>query len=161
MSSVITGVPTRSWRNFRPLRVAARLLAAAALAWDAYLHAHLADRYDAVSESVSQGDLFRIEAGLAALAALLVLVWRRLPGDLFAWSVATGGLALLLVYRYVDVGTLGPFPNMYEPVWFTDKRLAVIAEAVAVLATIYLLATHTRRRRGAHAARGRRLRLPR
>ncbi|MDX3854318.1 hypothetical protein [Streptomyces sp. AK02-01A] len=130
----------------RLLRGAARLLAAAGLAADAYLHAHLADRYDEVSANISQGDLFRIEAGLAALAALLVLVWRRVPSDAFAWLVATGGLALLLIYRYVDVGRLGPIPDMYEPVWFGEKVLVVVAEAVAVLATAFLLVTFRHRR---------------
>ncbi|MGW0668425.1 hypothetical protein [Streptomyces sp. NPDC002746] len=123
----------------RILRGAARVLAAAGLAVDAYVHAHLADRYDAVMADISQGTLFRIEAGMAALAALLVLVWRRWPADLFAWSVATGGLALLLIYRYADIGAWGPFPSMYEPVWFTDKRVTVVAQAVAMVATVYLL----------------------
>ncbi|MFD7427912.1 hypothetical protein ACFV6Z_12725 [Streptomyces sp. NPDC059818] len=123
----------------RFLRGAARVLAAAGLAVDAYLHAHLAEQYDAVSADISQGTLFRIEAGMAALAALLVLVWRRWPSDLFAWSVATGGVALLLIYRYVDIGAWGPFPNMYEPVWFGEKRATVVAQAVAMVATVYLL----------------------
>jgi hypothetical protein len=131
-------------RALRVLRGAARLLAAAGLAVDAYVHAHLAGRYDAVTESISQGTLFRIEAGLAALAALLVLIWRRPAPDFFAWLVAAGGLALLLVYRYVDVGTLGPVPNMYEPLWTTDKRLSAIAQAVAVLATVFLLFSRPR-----------------
>ncbi|AXG83036.1 hypothetical protein [Streptomyces paludis] len=163
MSSLIPDVSARTGGTRRVLRAVARLVAAAALAWNAYLHARLADQYDTVSGTISQGDLFRIEAGLASLAALLVLAWRRVPGDLFAWLVAAGGLALLLVYRYVDVGTLGPVPNMYEPVWSTEKRLAAVAQAIAVLATILLLVTPSTRRRGrgAHAARGRRLRLPR
>jgi hypothetical protein len=126
------------------VRGAARVLAAAGLAVDAYVHAHLADRYDAVSASISQGTLFRVEAALAALAALLVLVWRRLPGDLFAALVAAGGLALLLVYRYVDVGELGPVPDMYEPVWYGEKEVTVLAQAVAVLATLYLLLVRPR-----------------
>jgi hypothetical protein len=126
------------------VRGAARVLAAAGLAVDAYVHAHLADRYDAVSASIGQGTLFRVEAALAALAALLVLVWRRLPGDLFAALVAAGGLALLLVYRYVDVGELGPFPDMYEPVWYGEKDVTVLAQAVAVLATLYLLLARPR-----------------
>jgi hypothetical protein len=126
------------------VRGAARVLAAAGLAVDAYVHAHLADRYDAVSASIGQGTLFRVEAALAALAALLVLVWRRLPGDLFAALVAAGGLALLLVYRYVDVGELGPFPDMYEPVWYGEKDVTVLAQAVAVLATLYLLLVRPR-----------------
>ncbi|MFE3826932.1 hypothetical protein [Streptomyces sp. NPDC059092] len=148
--------PPRPRRTLDLLRAVARVLAAAGLAVDAYLHAHLADRYDAVSAGVGQGNLFRAEAGLAALAALLVLVWRRVPGDIFAWLVAAGGLALLLVYRYVDVGALGPIPNMYEPVWYGEKRLTVVAQAVAVLATIFLLCTYPRRRGGgAHARRER------
>ena len=124
-----------------------RLLAAAGLAVDAYLHAKLAPQYDGVTGSVGQGDLFRAEAGLASLAALLVLVWRRPFADAFAWLVAAGGLALLLVYRYVDVGDLGPVPNMYDPFWSTDKKIVTVAQAVTVLAVTALLAGRARRRR--------------
>ncbi|MEV0776438.1 hypothetical protein ACIBLA_18950 [Streptomyces sp. NPDC050433] len=131
----------------RILRGVARVVAAAALALDAYYHADLAPQYDFVSADISQGDLFRIEAGLAALAALLVLVWRRLPADLFAWSVAAGGLALLLIYRYVNVGAWGPFPNMYEPFWFGEKQATVVVEAIAVVATVFLLLFRPRRER--------------
>lgn len=123
----------------RIVRGAVRVLAAAALAFDAYYHADLAPQYDAISKDISQGDLFRIEAGFSALAALLVLVWRRFPGDAFAWTVAAGGLALLLVYRYVNVGTLGPIPNMYEPIWYGEKQATVVVEAIAVVATAFLL----------------------
>ncbi|MDQ0752438.1 hypothetical protein QF034_006669 [Streptomyces africanus] len=147
MSPQPTAPPTRRGSAGHFLRGAARVLAAAGLAVDAYLHAHLAERYDAISSSISQGTLFRIEAALAALAALLVLVWRRLPGDLFAASVAVGGLALLLVYRYVDVGELGPIPNMYEPIWYGEKEATVVVQAVAVLATLYLLLVRPQGRR--------------
>ncbi|WSQ14976.1 hypothetical protein OG604_48750 [Streptomyces sp. NBC_01231] len=147
MSPQPTAPPTRRGSAGHFLQGAARVLAAAGLAVDSYLHAHLAERYDAISSSISQGTLFRIEAALAALAALLVLVWRRLPGDLFAASVAVGGLALLLVYRYVDVGELGPIPNMYEPIWYGEKEATVVAQAVAVLATLYLLLVRPQGRR--------------
>ena len=130
------------------VRAAARVLAAAGLAVDAYLHAHLADRFDTITSGISQGTLFRLEAALAALAALLVLLWRRLPGDLFAASVAVGGLALLLVYRYVDVGELGPIPDMYEPVWYGEKEVTAVAQAVAALATLFLLLVRPRGGRG-------------
>ncbi|MEN8651675.1 hypothetical protein ABCR94_13865 [Streptomyces sp. 21So2-11] len=130
----------------RPLRAAARILAAAGLVVDAYVHAHLADRYDAVAATLSQGTLFRIEAALAALAALLVLAWRRVPADAFAWLVASGGLAALLVYRYANVGELGPLPNIYEPIWSNDKKLVAVAQAVTIAATTLLLLTRTRRR---------------
>ncbi|MFG2491616.1 hypothetical protein ACGFSD_11240 [Streptomyces caniferus] len=138
-----TSVPRRG-RSSRIARGVARLLAAAGLALDAYVHARLAGRYDEVTATISQGMLFRIEAALAALAALLVLVWRRPAADTFAWLVATGGLALLLLYTYVDIGAPGPLPDMYEPDWSADKRLAALAQAVAVLATVFLLLTRTR-----------------
>lgn len=113
--------------------VAARVLAAAGLAVDAYVHADLAQQYDAVNATISQGDLFLIEAAISALAALVVLVWRRFPGDAFAWLVAAGGFALLMIYRYVDVGKWGPFPDMYDPVWFTEKWVAAVAQLVTVV----------------------------
>ncbi|MFG3037184.1 hypothetical protein ACGFYZ_09800 [Streptomyces sp. NPDC048330] len=128
------------------MRAVARLLAAVGLAADAYFHARLADRYDAVSATLSQGTLFRVEAAVAALAALLVLAWRRPLADAFAWTVAAGGLATLLLYRYVDVGELGPLPNMYEPAWFTDKNLVVVAQVLALVAASLLLLTRQRRR---------------
>lgn len=136
--------PARGSHRF--LRGAARVLAAAGLAVNAYVHAHLAPTYDGVAASVSQGDLFRLEAALGALAALLVLVWRRLPADLFAFVVAAGGLALLVIYRYVDVGQLGPFPDMYEPLWNGDKTVALVSQAVTVVATVLLMLTARRRR---------------
>ncbi|MFI1302582.1 hypothetical protein [Streptomyces sioyaensis] len=136
-------VPGRG-RARRVARGIARVLAAAGLAVDAAVHARLAAQYDAVTATIGQGTLFRVEAVLAALAALLVLVWRRPAADLFAWLVATGGLALLLLYTYVDVGTLGPVPNMYEPAWIRDKKIAALAQAVAVLATVFLLFTRAR-----------------
>ncbi|WP_327296351.1 MULTISPECIES: hypothetical protein [unclassified Streptomyces] len=146
-----TGSPAR-----RPLRALLCLLAAAGLVVDAYVHAHLSDRYDPISASISQGTLFRIEAGVAGLAALLVLVWRRAVSDAFAWLVAAGGLALLLVYRYINVGKLGPVPNMYEPIWFWDKKLVVIAQAVTIVATTLLLLTGSYRRRFTARRRSRR-----
>ncbi|HEY3480243.1 MAG TPA: hypothetical protein VGL02_15200 [Streptomyces sp.] len=124
------------------LRAAARVVAAAGLAVDAYIHARLADQYDAVSANISQGDLFRIEAGLASLAALLVLIWRRPLSAALAWLVAAGGLAALLLYRYVNVGAHGPLPNMYEPIWTTDKKVSVVAQVVTMIAASYLLFTH-------------------
>ena len=147
MSPEVSAPPARHGPTGPLVQGVARALASAGLAIDAYVHAHLADQYDGITESISQGNLFRIEAGLASLAALLVLVWRRVPADAFAWLVAAGGLALLLVYRYVDVGVLGPVPNMYEPFWSGDKKLSAVSQAVAVLATSYLLFTGVRRRR--------------
>ncbi|MFB7756647.1 hypothetical protein ACFC18_44795 [Streptomyces sp. NPDC056121] len=130
----------------RPWRAAARVLAAAGLAVNAYVHADLASRYDPVSAAIGQGSLFRIESALAALAAALVLFWRRSLGDVFAWFTAAGGLAALLVYRYVDVGAFGPLPDMYEPLWYAQKDIVVISQVLTVVAMTALLVDRGRER---------------
>jgi hypothetical protein len=113
-----------------------QLITAAGLAVDAYTHADLASTYDAVQGSISQGALFRIEAGAASAAALIVLVVGGRVGFALAAVVAASALGAILLYRYVDVGSLGPLPNMYEPVWFPEKTTAAIAEAVATVAAV-------------------------
>lgn len=125
-----------------------RVLTAAGLAIDAYVHADLASYYDPVRKSVSQGELFRIEAGLASLAALLILAYARRLTWVLAVLTAGGGLAALLVYRYVNVGALGPLPNMYEPVWFPEKTATTIAQAVATVTALggLALAMYLRRK---------------
>ncbi|MCX4750421.1 hypothetical protein OG455_33765 [Kitasatospora sp. NBC_01287] len=140
--------PTRTLGPAELVRGALRLLAAAGLAVDAAIHLHLADRYDPVSASISQGTLFRAEGAAAGLAVLLVLFWRHRIGDAFAWLVAVAGLAALLLYRYVDVGAHGPLPNMYEPIWYADKTRVVWAQAIAAVALTPLL-LRPRRRGGA------------
>jgi hypothetical protein len=114
-------------------RLVLRFLVAAGLAVDAYVHADLAGNYDAIHASISQGSLFRIEAGVASAAALLVLVAGRRIGFTLAFAVAASAFGAIMLYRYVNVGTLGPLPNMYEPVWFTEKTTAAVAEAGAML----------------------------
>ena len=113
-----------------------RVLTAAGLAVDAYVHADLAATYDPVRKSISQGDLFRIEAGASALAAVLILLTAHRAAWAFAFLVAASGLGAILLYRYVDVGTLGPLPNMYEPLWYPRKTAATIAEAVATVTAL-------------------------
>jgi len=122
-------------------RVLLRLVVAAGLAIDAYVHFHLADTYDPVKASISQGDLFRIEAAVAAVTAVLVLVVRHRLVYALAFLVAAGGAAAVLLYRYVDVPAFGPFPAMYEPVWYTQKTVSLIAEAVAAVAAAVLVLT--------------------
>lgn len=117
-----------------------RLLCVGGLAIDARIHLKLASAYDAVKSSVvSQGDLFRIEAALAIVAAVLILVSRRKVVVLIAVAVAGGGLAALVVYRYFDLGAIGPLPSMYEPAWYPDKTNTCIAQAVSTLAALVLL----------------------
>ncbi|WP_432177539.1 hypothetical protein [Streptomyces sp. NBC_00063] len=80
------------------------------------------------------------------LAAVLVLFWRRSLGDVFAWFTAAGGLAALLVHRYVDVGAFGPLPDMYEPLWYAQKDIVVISQVLTVVAMTALLVGRGRER---------------
>jgi hypothetical protein len=68
-----------------------------------------------------------------------VLAWRQPLGDLFAWLTAAAGIAALVVYRYADLGAFGPFPDLHEPIWSTDKVWALAGQAVALLALSGLL----------------------
>ncbi|HST46922.1 hypothetical protein [Jatrophihabitans sp.] len=113
-------------------------MTAAGLLVDAVLHLQLAANYQlAAPGGIGQGNLFRIEAVLAVLAALL-LVLRHGNRTAYAMALlmAGGGLTALLVYRYYQLPAFGPFPAMYEPVWFFKKSLAAIAEAVATAAAL-------------------------
>ena len=38
--------------------------------------------------------------------------------------------------RYVDLGPQGPFPDLYDPVWFPEKLLAALAEGAACAAAL-------------------------
>jgi hypothetical protein len=142
----------RRWRRAAPAAATQRVLgaaAAAALAIDAYVHFHDAGYYTAVTTSVlSQAALFRVQAALAAALALALLAR---PSRLL-WTagflVAAGAFGAVLLYRYVDVGALGPMPNMYEPTWVSPGKLASAwAEGAAtILTSIGLLAAVRARR---------------
>ena len=105
------------------------LLAAAGLAYDAYVHLDLAHVYDGNGSSITQGGLFRAEAVIAILVGVAVLA----SDHWMVWAAAgltgLGGAALVVLYRYVDVGAIGPVPNMHEPVWYAEKSRSAIAEA--------------------------------
>jgi hypothetical protein len=119
------------------------LVVAAGLGVDAYVHWQLAPDFDGVqgtaSPHISQGGLFSLEAILALIAMVLVLLIRSRLGALMAFLVAAGGLGAVLLYAYVDVGALGPLPNMYDPIWYPEKTISAIAEAVAALGALLLL----------------------
>jgi hypothetical protein len=117
------------------------LVAAAGLAVDAVVHLQLAPDYQlAAPAGIGQGNLFRIAAVAAALVAVWVLVRPSRLSFAAAFLVAVSALGAVLLYRYVDVPALGPIPSMYEPLWFPEKSLSAVAEAVATLAALTGLA---------------------
>jgi len=110
------------------------VVAALGLLYDAKVHLHLAGNYDAIGSTVTQGWLFRIEAVVAIAVALALLASDRWPVWAAAGLTGLAGVGAVLLYRYVDVGAIGPIPNMYEPVWFAEKLRSAYAEgAVAML----------------------------
>jgi hypothetical protein len=138
MASGPGGRPHRTATGMRTVvRVLLQAVTAAALAVNAYVHGSLASPYDRVGQQISQGTLFRLEAAAASLAALLVLLLgRRRPVWAFAFLVSVSALGCVVLYQFVNVGTLGPLPNMYEPVWGPSKTASAIAEAVGAVAAL-------------------------
>ena len=111
-----------------------RVGTATALGIAAAVHARNASAYDTVKATVSQGELFRVEAALATVVGLLVLIRPRRSSWVSALLVGASALAAVLLYRYVDLGSLGPFPDMYENTWqVPGKLLSAYAEGVAVV----------------------------
>jgi hypothetical protein len=124
------GAPARSTIISWTLRVAT----AAALGIDAAVHWQNASAYDAVTATLSQGGLFRVEAAVAVAVGLLVLVRPQPSSWVAAVLVGASALAAVLLYRYVDLGALGPLPDMYENTWqVPGKLLSAYAEAAAVM----------------------------
>ena len=120
-----------------------RVATAAALSIDAAVHWHNASAYDSVTATLSQGELFRVETAAAVAAGLLVLVRPRPSSWVAALLVGASALAAVLLYRYVDVGAVGPLPDMYENTWqVPGKLLSAYAEAAAVLLAGLGLLTH-------------------
>ena len=139
-------------RRGSPGSITIRLLGvatAAMLGIDAVVHARDAHFYDAVRTSViSQGTLFRLEAAVAAIIAIALLIRPSRIWWAAALIVAASAFGAVVLYTYVDVGTLGPLPNMYEPTWvLPGKSASAWAEGAGViLAAAGLLTTRARTR---------------
>ncbi|HZE34702.1 MAG TPA: hypothetical protein VE198_25100 [Actinoallomurus sp.] len=130
-----------------------RLAVFAGLGVDAFVHFHMAGDMGQ-NGTVSEGTLFWVQGAVAAVLAVLVLVRPRPVPYVIAFLVAASALGAVLLYRYVDVGALGPLPDMYEPVWYTEKVVTTIAEAVATLGAALGLAYTAKRPASAAAHRG-------
>jgi hypothetical protein len=132
------------------------LLAVAGLVVDAIVHLDLASAFAHVRTStISQADLFRIEAVVALLVAGALLLHPRRSTALAVFVVAASAAVAVVVYRYVDVGRIGPVPNMYDPYWQpVGKWLSAVAEVVAAGASAALagVLTPARGREREHVA---------
>ncbi|HUZ56895.1 MAG TPA: hypothetical protein VMU94_30795 [Streptosporangiaceae bacterium] len=108
----------------RRVLLAARIIVLAGLAVDAYVHLDLASTYAEAGGVINEGVLFCAEAVAAMLAALVVAIYGSRISYLAGFAVAASALAAILVSRYVGLGAIGPFPDLYDPVWFGEKILA-------------------------------------
>jgi hypothetical protein len=133
-----------------PLDIVLRVLAVAGLAVSAYVHLHLAHLYTTLGDTITQGDLFRVQGVVSAVVA----VWLLVTGQRLAWLtagvVSALSLGAVMLYRYVNVGAIGPIPNMHDASWqpSPDKMMSAIAEAaVVVLALVWWVAVARRRER--------------
>ena len=118
----------------RALAVATAVL----LGIDAYVHLHDAHFYaPAAGSTIGEGNLFRAQAIVAVIVAVALLI-RPHPA---VWAVAVlvtaSAVGAVLLYTYVDVGTLGPIPDLYEPTWALPGKLAsAVAEGLGTLLAI-------------------------
>jgi hypothetical protein len=133
-----TGSPATQARRPTGMAVFLRALAATIavlLAIDAYVHFHDAGLYDTVTTAMlSQGTLFRAQAAAAAVVAVALLVRPHPAVWAIAAFVAASAATAVLLYTYLDVGALGPLPDMYEPTWaLPGKRVSAAAETAAAL----------------------------
>ncbi len=115
-----------------------RILTAVALFIDAGVHIHLAPGYQAGNPGgIGQGNIFLLESAAAVFAGLYVLIRGSRPAYAVAFVVALSAFAAVVLYRYVNIPAFGPFPPMYEPIWFFEKSVSAVAEgAGAVLAAV-------------------------
>jgi hypothetical protein len=142
-------------RSALGIRTALIVIVVVCLAVDAFVHFDLASAFKNVKTStLSQADLFYVEAILAIVAGVALLVRPRRYTAGFAFLVAAGGFVAVVLYRYVDVGSFGPIPDMYDPFWGpTGKWLSAVAEAVAAVAALAVFVMiHAENKRGAGVA---------
>jgi glucan phosphoethanolaminetransferase (alkaline phosphatase superfamily) len=149
MSDHVTHSATASRSTTTPaIRVLAAVMAVL-LAIDAYVHLKNASQYDSFKSSVmSEGTLFRIQGVAAIVVAVAVLIWPRVITWLLALLVSGSAAVAVVLYTYVDVGPLGPLPNLYENTWRAPGKLAsAVAETLGVLVAIVGLVLAVRARR--------------
>ncbi|MGI5206368.1 hypothetical protein ACQEU6_32950 [Spirillospora sp. CA-108201] len=114
-----------------------RLIVAAGLAADAVVHWTFAPDMAFVQGGSIDGDLlFRVQAAVAGVVAVIILTYATRWAYALAFLVAASAAGALVLYYYVDVGALGPLPDMHEPVWYLEKTISLAGEGGAALAAL-------------------------
>ena len=120
-----------------------RVATAAALGIDAVVHWQNAPAYDAVGTPSARGCCSGPRPPWPWWSGCWSWFGR---GPAAGWPRCwwpASALGAVLLYRYVDVGTLGPLPDMYENTWqVPGKLLSAYAEGAAVVFATLGLLTH-------------------
>ncbi|SNY39243.1 hypothetical protein [Paractinoplanes atraurantiacus] len=139
-----------AWRDVSVAQRVLSVLTAALLGVDAFVHLHDAAQYDQFRTSVmSEGTLFEIQAIVAIVVALALLIRPGVLTWVLSLLVAGSAAAAVTLYTYVNVGALGPVPDLYENTWHAPgKAGSAVAETIAALLSIagLVLAVRARRR---------------
>ena len=123
---------------------------AVALILNAWIHLRLAGPFDANPGALlSQGALFRIQAVVDIVAAIMLMVRPRAWAAFLAFAVAAGGAAVLLVTSVLPLdGTAVGLPYLFEPAWYPAKQTSFVFQLLAAaLAAVLLLRAFPSRRR--------------
>ena len=115
-----------------------------ALAVSAYVHLDLSSSPYYAGGQLTLGALFLAQSVVAAVVALWVAVRPSRAAYAAAAAVAAASFVALVLSTYVRLPSVGPFPVLYEPVWYADKVVAAVAAGVALLAALAGLAAKVR-----------------
>lgn len=125
--------------------VAVRLVGVVLLAMSAGTHLHLAPLYN-IGPPITTGQLFVAQGVLTALIALWLLVRNSVAAWLVATVLMAASLAAVLASVRLSIPAFGPFPSLYEPIWFPEKVLSALAEGSFVALSLARAAVLRRRR---------------
>jgi hypothetical protein len=110
-------------------------LVATALVIDAYVHVTDAAFYEPSQGGiVTEATLFRAEAIVSGLLAVVVLLRPSPSTFAAALLVAATAVGAVVLNTYINVGAIGPLPNLYEPAWGVPGKVpSAYAEGLAAL----------------------------
>ena len=113
--------------------VVLRVLLAVALGVSAYLHFDLAEGPLTGDGKITLAGMFIGQAVVAALVAIWVLVRGDRIALLAGLLVGGASFLALILSVYVEIPSIGPFPTLYEPLWYTEKVIAAVAAGLATV----------------------------
>ena len=144
-----------AWSRSRPrAELALAIVTAVLLVVDAVVHLRDAGFYAIPNDGLGEDTLFRLEGVVAIVVAVALLVRPHPITWALALLVAATAAAAVFLSTYVDLGPIGPIPDLYEPTWqVPGKVLSAVAEVLAtVLAACGLWLSIRGRRRSRRRA---------